>query len=249
MNGALSTGDARQRKSGKPLRDDVGSTSVANGCSVGCDASLKLLILSDIRFLREGLAEILSREEAFHTISVAADLGETLSRISVASPDIVLIDAALPNAISAVAVVRRLAPQIRVVALAVAETEAEVIAWAEAGVSGYVPRGAALGDLVGFLRNVMRGEQACSMRVAAGLLRWIANGSRAGTAPSARLVLTAREAEVVGLIGAGLSNKEIALRLNICLATTKSHVHNVLGKLGLRRRSQVSGWIRDHRAV
>jgi DNA-binding NarL/FixJ family response regulator len=67
--------------------------------------------------------------------------------------------------------------------------------------------------------------------------------------PPARPALTAREAEVVGLIGAGLSNKEIALRLNICLATAKAHVHNVLAKLELRRRSQVSGWIRDHQAV
>jgi DNA-binding NarL/FixJ family response regulator len=204
MSGALSTDRAGQPKSGKPLRDDVGGLPVAAGCPVACDASLKLLILSDIRFLREGLAEVLAREEAFHAISVAADLGETLSCISAVSPDIVLIDAALPNGISAVAAVRRLAPQMRVVALAVAETEADVIAWAEAGVSGYVPRSAALGDLVGYLRNVMRGEQACSMRVAAGLLRWIGNGSRAGTArPHARLALTAREAEVVGLIGAG----------------------------------------------
>jgi len=57
-------------------------------------------------------------------------------------------------------------------------------------------------------------------------------------------VPTAREIQVLEMIGEGLSNKEIARRLNIGVATTKSHVHNLLGKLGLQRRSQVATWIR-----
>jgi two-component system, NarL family, nitrate/nitrite response regulator NarL len=231
-----------------PVRPDGGGPLPARiaGAPAADAAPINLLILSDIRFLREGLAEILTRDQAFRTISAAADVGEALRIIRAATPDIVLIDSALPDGIAAVGRVRRVAPQIRIVALAVVEAEAEVIAWAEAGASGYVPRSAALTDLVGFLRSIMRGEQVCSQRVAAGLLHRIANGPRVpAAAPRPGLILTAREEEVARLIGAGLSNKEIARRLNVCVATTKSHVHNVLGKLELRRRSQVSAWMQD----
>lgn len=134
-------------------------------------------------------------------------------------------------------------------ALAIVETEAEVIAWARAGVSGYVPRSAGLSDLVGVLKGIVRGEQSCSSQIVGGLLRWIAGARHVSEMPpqGARLqALTAREQQVVVLVGAGLSNKEIARRLKIGLATTKSHVHNLLGKLELARRSQVAQWLHDH---
>src|SRR5207248_1190584 len=117
-----------------------------------------LLILSDIRFLREGLADVFGRQDVFQTISVAADPGEAIAVMHAGMPDLVLIDAALPDGLAAVGRLRWLAPKIRIIALAVAETEAEVIAWAEAGACGYVPRSAALADLVGFLSGIMRGE-------------------------------------------------------------------------------------------
>ncbi len=79
-------------------------------------------------------------------------------------------------------------------------------------------------------------------------MRWIAEtratGSKAATAEAA--ALTAREDQIVRLLAAGLSNKEIARRLDIGLATVKSHVHNLLGKLALARRSQVAPWMRAH---
>jgi two-component system, NarL family, nitrate/nitrite response regulator NarL len=210
-------------------------------------ARANLLILSDIRFMREGLAEVFGRDDAFETISVAADPGEAIVVMRAALPDLVLIDAALPDGLTAVGRLRRLAPKIRIIALAVAETEAEIIAWAAAGACGYVPRSAALADLVGFLSGIMRGEQTCSTRVAAGLMRWIADGPRiAAVTAHARPALTVREEEIASLIAAGLSNKEIARRLKICLPTTKSHVHNILGKLELERRGQVSRWLREN---
>jgi two-component system nitrate/nitrite response regulator NarL len=229
-------------------RDLVGAESVVLPAKLLTEPErpTNLLILSDIRFLREGLADVFGREDVFETIS-AADLGEAIVVIHAGMPDLVLIDAALPDGIAAVGRLRSLAPKIRIIALAVAETEAEVIAWAEAGACGYVPRSAALADLVGFLSGIMRGEQTCSTRVAAGLLRWIADGPRVGTATArVRPALTAREEEIASLIGSGLSNKEIARRLKICLATTKSHVHNILEKLELERRGQVSCWLREN---
>jgi two-component system nitrate/nitrite response regulator NarL len=138
------------------------------------------------------------------------------------------------------------------VALGLAETTDDVIAWAEAGIAGYVPRTAAMADLVACLHDIVRGEQACSRRVAAGLLRRISADARFSPigrfSPDARSrepELTAREEQIVLLLCAGLSNKEISRRLNIGLATTKSHVHNLLAKLELDRRGQVVRWSRE----
>jgi two-component system nitrate/nitrite response regulator NarL len=95
----------------------------------------------------------------------------------------------------------------------------------------------------------MRDEQPCSARVAAGLLRRLrrmANSNREGDDARSLPTLTVRETQVIELICAGLSNKDIARRLNIGLATTKAHVHNLLGKLNMQRRTQAALWIREH---
>jgi two-component system nitrate/nitrite response regulator NarL len=115
-------------------------------------------------------------------------------------------------------------------------------------VVGYVPRTAALADLVALLADIMRGEQNCSERVAGGLLRRITKVAGSRNTQSDRplaLTLTVRELQIIQLVGAGLSNKDIARRLNIGVSTTKSHVHNLLGKLALQSRSQVAAWMRQ----
>ena len=112
----------------------------------------------------------------------------------------------------------------------------------EAGVICYVPDTAALANLVRLIVDIHGGEQLCSGRVAAELLHRIAVTESLGigrNALSLAPALTRREREAAELIATGLSDKEIARRLNISLATAKLHVHNLLGKLNVQRRGQV----------
>src|SRR6266851_8506599 len=240
--------DTVRRENGAgPAQSALGADSAAAASTVD-NRSCTLLIISDIRFLREGLAEVLARDGAFAVVGTAADLEDAIEIARVRRPQVMLLDAVFPNGLAAARTLGDINPQVPIVALALAETEDDVIAWAEAGISGYVPRTAALADLVGLLREVVRGEQPCSARVTAGLLRRISTASRAGSdarAGAKEPALTAREAQVVRLLCAGLSNKEIARRLNISLATTKSHIHNLLAKLELERRGQVVRWSRE----
>jgi DNA-binding NarL/FixJ family response regulator len=116
-------------------------------------------------------------------------------------------------------------------------------------VIGYVPNTAASSDLVRLIMDIHGGEQSCSGRVAAELLRRIAvtEGLVIGRyAPFSSVPLTKREQETAELIATGLSDKEIARRLNISLATAKLHVHNLLGKLNVQRRGQVVARMREH---
>jgi two-component system nitrate/nitrite response regulator NarL len=203
-----------------------------------------IVIVSDVRFVREAMVSFLERSGKVEIMGAVGELSAEFARSLARHPDIALIDTALANGLTAVRRIRQIAPWMRVVALALAEREDDVLAWVEAGVSGYIPRSAALSDVVPLLEGAMRDEQLCSPRIASSLVRRIAIGLRA--VPSGeRKSLTQRELEIVKLVSEGLSNKEIANSLKIGLATTKSHVHNALGKLGLVRRGQAAQWIRE----
>lgn len=210
---------------------------------------LRILVVWGVRFLAEGLAEILGRDPSVSVVGLCADLSEAVASSPALQPDVVLFDARLPEAAAAVRWALDIAPGLRIVATGVRETEDDIVTWAEAGVIGYIPRTAALGDFMQLVMNIHDGEQYCSGRVAAGLLRRvgvIARGGASRNAPFLPPTLTKREWQVAELVRSGYSDKEIARRLNISVATTKSHVHNLLGKMNLHRRNQVAGYVREY---
>jgi two-component system nitrate/nitrite response regulator NarL len=201
------------------------------------------LIVSEVRFVCEGLAEILAREKWIAILGSSASLVEAVPMTLALQPDCILLDAAFEAGLAAVRQLCDAAPRARIVALAIAETEQDIVSWVEAGVAGYIPRTAGVAELVMFLRDINNDRQPCSSGVAFSLLRRLGHandGSRAHDRHFPASILTSRELQVGALIQAGLSNKEIARRLNIGLSTTKSHVHNLLGKLSLRCRGQVA---------
>jgi DNA-binding NarL/FixJ family response regulator len=136
-------------------------------------------------------------------------------------------------------------PAAKLVAFAVSDIDHEIVVGAMAGIAGYVHRDGSVAELVTEVLNAVRGELHCSPRLAARLLQQIASlslgGGKGGSAPDANegpRALTRRESEILGLVDQGLSNKEIARALNISFATVKNHVHHILDKLQVRRRTQ-----------
>jgi two-component system, NarL family, nitrate/nitrite response regulator NarL len=205
---------------------------------------IRVLIVTDIRLYREGLAQILGRAERLEVAGAVARCEEALASIARAAPDVVLVDLGVPDSVATIGAIRIAAPNVVVVALAVAEVEGDVLACAEAGAAGYVPREASVDDLVAVLQSVVRGEAICSPRIAATLFRRVAALSAArGSAPSL-LGLTVREREILRILDHGFSNKEIAQRLGIEVATVKNHVHNILEKLKVHRRAEAAARIR-----
>ena len=210
---------------------------------------LHIAVVSGVRFLREALAEILERDPLVSVVGVCTDLIELVALRPILHADVVLVDATLPEGPNALRRALDIAPEMRIVAFAVSETEDDIVAWAEAGVIGYIPSTAALADFVRLVMDIHRGEQVCSGQVAAGLLRRIALSANRGNGRYTTFLvpgLTERERLVAELLRTGLSNKEIARRLSISLATTKSHVHSLLGKLNVRRRKQVADYFRGY---
>jgi two-component system nitrate/nitrite response regulator NarL len=199
------------------------------------------IIVSEVRFLRESLAEILTRAAGVRILGQSGTLADALAAAKAIRPPIVLLDAALPGSMGAVAQLSAVSPEASVVVLAIAETEESVLAWAEAGIAGYVPNTASVNDLISLIQQISRGEQTCPSRIVGSLLRRIAtSGRQTGPGLPTAVSLTRREFEILRLVGEGLSNKDIARRLSISLSTTKSHVHNLLGKLNVQRRAEAT---------
>ena len=201
---------------------------------------LSVVVLSDVRVFREALAAALGRSELVRSVRH----GPTSAAGKLGPLDVAIVDLSSPEGLAAA---RRAAQTTRVVSVAMDETDAQVIAAAEAGVIAFVPRDGTLDDVMSGLVAAMRGETFCSSKIAAALLRRVNNLAEPTARPRVEGRLTAREREILELIDDGRSNKEIAARLSIELPTVKNHVHNILEKLQVSRRSEAAARVRRQR--
>jgi len=209
---------------------------------------IRVLVVVDIPFYREGLQELLAKIDDIDVVGAVSGAQEAEDAARLSVPHVVLLDIGAPEAGATLARLLQLQCVPKVVALAVTETPHDVIKWAEAGVAGYVPRTASSGDLIRALKDVVRDEVRCPPLIAATLMRRLA-ALAASAQPSPRTVaaLTRREQEVLALLADGLPNKVIAARLRIQPATAKNHVHNILHKLDLRGRVEAASILNRER--
>src|SRR5436305_6812782 len=199
----------------------------------------EVFVLVGVRLYRDGIVDALRRDPRFHVVGSAASLRTAREELEgmLSAPHVALLDLDLPEGFGAARALREAWPTLSVVALAVRETDDDVVSWAEAGVSGLVSRNASLGQLLDAMAAAVGDEVLCSPAVAGALLRRVAAMSPEepgeGGPP-----LTRREREIVCLIGDGLTNKQIASALHIEPATVKNHVHNILEKLRVGNRTE-----------
>ena len=179
-------------------------------------------------------------------MALAADYSGALERSHELQPDIVFLDVNMPDGLRLIHDLHMVVPDAAVVVTAMAETDGEIVACAEAGVAGFVTRDQSLAEALGVLESVARGESPCSPRTAAALLRRVAVLSAQRKPPGPPDGLTPRENQIAGLIARGHSNKEIARELCIEISTVKNHVHHMLEKLGVRGRAEAAARVRAH---
>lgn len=199
----------------------------------------RVFVVSNIRLYCEGLREMLVRDGRLEVVGADAEPPGDQQRIVDAAADVVLLDMGIPDAVDAIRRLARGPARAKVVALGVANRSQRVLACAEAGVANYVGRDSSLEELVQAVEGAVRGEFDCPPRIAAALAGRVAHLAERGTAGDDEdLYLTPRQLEVARLLDRGLTNQEIAGHLNIEVSTVKIHVHNIMDKLGVRRRGQ-----------
>jgi two-component system nitrate/nitrite response regulator NarL len=196
-----------------------------------------IVVVSDVCFYRDGLAAGLSERNS----AIGCDRQELSAILEQHSPHAVLIDLGTPTFLEAIELTRRAQPEAAIVGLTVIEGEDVVIVAARHGVRAFVSRDQSLEELVATVEAASTGNAVCPPTIASLLFDRVADRNLGEPSRSA---LTPREREIAALLEQGLTNKEIAAKLVIGPATVKNHVHNVLQKLKVHRRTEAAALLR-----
>ena len=210
--------------------------------------TIRIAIVDDHPLFREGVTRSLSEIGGFEIVGEGATAQDAERIASTMQPDILLLDISMPGGgLSAVASILAAHPAQRIVMLTVSETNADVTTALNAGVQGYILKGVGSRALADILRNVAAGEGYLTPTLSARLLSDLQSPQAANGVADRLRQLTERQTEILRLVAEGLSNKEVALRLELQEKTVKHHMTGVLSKLNVRNRTEAALMVREFR--
>jgi len=197
--------------------------------------SIKILIVDDHSVVRQGLRMFLNLEPDFEIVGEASNGAEALQKVDDLRPDVVLMDLLMPvmGGIQATETIKRDFPDTEVIALTSVLEDSTVVNAVRAGAIGYLLKDTEANELIMAIKAAAMGKVQLSPKAAERLMREI-------RAPESPEKLTDRETEVLRLLAEGKANKEIAASLHIGETTVKTHVSNILMKLGVPSRTQAA---------
>ena len=227
------------------------------------DSVVRVLVADDQKVVREGIVMLLGLLPGIEVVGAAGDGEEAVALAAVELPDVVLMDLRMPrcDGVEATRRIRAAHPATEVVVLTTYADDDSLFPALQAGARGYLTKDAGAEEIARAINDVRAGAAGLSPQIQRRLLeRFAAPSAGPDPAPAPAVVptttsavpptlpdgLTAREAEVLGLIADGLSNTEIAARLFVSMATVKTHINNLFAKTGVRDRAQAVGYAYRH---
>jgi DNA-binding NarL/FixJ family response regulator len=201
---------------------------------------IRVLLADDQRVVREGLGTLLGLLDGIELVATAADGEEAVALAERFDPDVVLMDLRMPR-VDGIEAIRRLCERgerPRAIALTTYADDASVLGALRAGARGYLTKDAGADQIRAAVEAVARGEAALDPAVQHHVIAALTQPPSDPAEPDLPDGLTPREAEVLALIAAGLTNAEIADRLVVSAATVKTHVNHIFAKTGARDRAQ-----------
>jgi len=209
----------------------------------------KILIIEDNRVLREGLVSLIKGEKDMRVVATLGSGNDILPLIQKSKPQVILLDLGLWNneRKQVLEKIRNDFPCVQLIGMGLIPSQTDIIESVEAGASGFILKDASTNELLGTIRSVTQGIKVLPPQLLNTLFTHvIENALKKGKGKLATAVkMTKREREIIALIADGMSNKEIAQQLNIATHTVKSHVHNIMEKLDLHTRLQLSKFTRE----
>jgi DNA-binding NarL/FixJ family response regulator len=208
--------------------------------------AVRVLVADDHRLMREGTAALLALDGRVEVVGLARDGHEAIEMALATRPDVVVLDLNMPEVSggAACAVIRNRLPDTQVLVLTVSEQDYDLYTALRLGAAGYLLKDMPPAELISCVLQVARGERAIAPEMAARMLGDLPM-SDPPMPPRERdsVQLTRREREVLALLAAGLTNREIASQLGVGEATVKTHVAHVLDKLHLRNRAEAAALV------
>ncbi len=194
-------------------------------------AKVRIMIVEDHHIVRQGFMALLQTIADFEIVAQAADGEQAVTLFHEHTPDVTLMDLRLPGigGVETITRIRQTHPEARIIVLTTFDGDEDIYRALQAGARGYLLKGMDIAELIEAIRTVHRGKSRIPAAVAERLAERLAGPA-----------LTERETDVLRLIVAGKSNKEIASALFISEATVKTHINNLLSKLGVTDRTQAA---------
>ncbi len=207
-------------------------------------STIRLLLVDDQSLFREGLRTLLSVWPDLAVVGEASNGQEAIEQAQLLRPDVVLMDLRMPvlDGVAATQRIRQAVPDSQVIVLTTFDDDEYVFEGLRAGAVGYLLKDVLSTKLVEAIRSAARGETFLQPSVAAKVVAEFTRLSQSAETRPQPLVepLSNREMEILEILATGASNKEIAAQLFIAEGTVKNHVTNILGKLGVRDRTQAA---------
>ena len=205
---------------------------------------ITVALIEDNRLVREGMTALLTQTADFKLVAAESSAGFAL--LKEVRPDVILLDVGLggDDGLQVADTVMKEHPEAKVIIMDLRPGHEHIVDFVNAGVAGFILKDATADDLICTVRSVAEGAHVLPPEMTSTLFSQIAKEAlvRGRAVAADEVHMTSREREVIALIGEGLSNKEIAVRLNIATHTVKSHVRNVMEKLALHTRLQIAAF-------
>ena len=209
---------------------------------------IKILIADDQELIRQSLMIILDNVPDFEVVDCVADGMEVMASVKEEKPDVILMDIRMPRMDGVVCTQRlkELYPDIKIIILTTFDDDEYVFNALKFGASGYLLKGISMKELSDAIRKVYNGTAMINEDIASKVLRLFSRMAQSNVAIRVEDRLTEdlkpHEWDIIVLVGSGLSNKEIASRLNLSEGTVRNSLSNILSKLQLRDRTQLAIW-------
>lgn len=212
---------------------------------------IRILLIEDNLILRQGITAMINKQRDFTVAGFSDGRDNTLTKARTVKPHVVLMDLGLDsqNSLDVVQSVKKEFPGIKIIGMGLAPTQSDILEFVQAGAEGFILKNATVEDVIKTIRAVAGGETVLPYAMTGSLFTQVTEHALMKGKRNLRMAIrmTEREKEIIALIVEGMSNKQIAARLNIATFTVKSHVHNILEKLALHSRFQIAMHTRDEK--
>jgi DNA-binding NarL/FixJ family response regulator len=209
-------------------------------------SEIRVAVIDDHPLFREGVIRSLGEIDGFNIVAEGGSRDEALQIVAEQCPDVMLMDISMPgNGLEAVAGALEACPEIKIIMLTVSEANEDIAKALKLGARGYVLKGVGSRALADVIRSVQSGESYVSPSLSARLFAGLSQPSAMDAKQDLMAELTEREHQVLKLVASGLSNKRVALQLDLHEKTVKHHMTRILAKLKVSNRTEAALALRD----
>jgi DNA-binding NarL/FixJ family response regulator len=206
---------------------------------------IRLLLVEDNRLLREGMRVMLAHQKDISVIAASCEHTSEHALIH-RKPHVVLLDLGLRNqkSLNMVEIVKREFPSAKIIVMDLAPVQADILQFVKAGASGFILKDASVNEFLHTIRTVAGGGTVTPLLLTDSLFSLIIGYAVKGgkTKLKNAITMTKREREIIGLLGDGMSNREIGQKIRVSPYTIKSHIHNIMEKLALHTRLEIANY-------